>query len=31
MAVDPDYGNDRERDGFWNACRVHHYPAAADS
>ncbi len=26
MAVDPDYGNDRERDGFWNACRVHHYP-----
>jgi hypothetical protein len=26
MRVDPDFGNDPERDGFWNACRVHHYP-----
>jgi len=26
MAVDADFGNDPERDGFWNACRVHHYP-----
>src|ERR1700694_4803897 len=26
MKVDADFGNDPKRDGFWNACRVHHYP-----
>ncbi|MEA2413854.1 MAG: hypothetical protein QOI58_511 [Thermoanaerobaculia bacterium] len=26
MAVNLDFGNDPQRDGFWNACRVHHYP-----
>lgn len=26
MRVEPDYGNDPKRDGFWNACRMHHYP-----
>jgi hypothetical protein len=26
MSVDASFGNDPERDGFWNACRVHHYP-----
>ncbi len=26
MRVAPDFGNDPARDGFWNACRVHHYP-----
>jgi hypothetical protein len=26
MAVDPAFSNDPERDGFWNACRIHHYP-----
>jgi|GEM_PF-2256611 len=26
MMVDADFGKDPKRDGFWNACRVHHYP-----
>jgi hypothetical protein len=26
MGVDPDFGSNPERDRFWNACRVHHYP-----
>ena len=26
MGVDPAFGSDPERDRFWNACRVHHYP-----
>src|SRR5437870_2476836 len=26
MRVDVDFGEDPKRDGFWNACRVHHYP-----
>jgi hypothetical protein len=26
MGVDPSFGSDPERDRFWNACRVHHYP-----
>lgn len=26
MKVAPDFGDRPERDKFWNACRVHHYP-----
>jgi hypothetical protein len=26
MRVAPDFGSDPARDGYWNACRVHHYP-----
>jgi hypothetical protein len=26
MNVASDFGSDPARDGFWNACRVHHYP-----
>ena len=26
MRVAPDLGSDPVRDGYWNACRVHHYP-----
>jgi hypothetical protein len=26
MGVDPSFGSEPERDRFWNACRVHHYP-----
>ena len=26
MGVDPSFGSNPERDRFWNACRVHHYP-----
>jgi hypothetical protein len=26
MRVAPDFGDDAARDGYWNACRVHHYP-----
>src|ERR1700692_1152753 len=26
MGVDPAFGSNPERDRFWNACRVHHYP-----
>jgi hypothetical protein len=26
MHVAQDFGSDPARDGFWNACRVHHYP-----
>ena len=26
MKVDRDFGENPKRDGFWNACRVHHYP-----
>jgi hypothetical protein len=26
MRVSEDFGNVPERDGFWNACRIHHYP-----
>jgi hypothetical protein len=26
MRVAPGFGEDPARDGFWNACRVHHYP-----
>jgi hypothetical protein len=26
MRVDQSFGDVPERDGFWNACRVHHYP-----
>jgi hypothetical protein len=26
MRVAPDFGADPPRDGYWNACRVHHYP-----
>ena len=22
----PEYGNNLDRDAFWNACRIHHYP-----
>lgn len=24
--MDTEFGNDPNRDGFWNACRIHHYP-----
>lgn len=27
MRVAPDFGENPVRDGFWNACRVHHYPS----
>jgi hypothetical protein len=27
MGVAGDFGDQPVRDGFWNACRVHHYPA----
>ncbi len=27
MDVAVDFGDDPIRDGFWNACRVHHYPS----
>jgi hypothetical protein len=26
MRVDPSFGSSPERDRFWDACRVHHYP-----
>src|SRR6185312_14440020 len=26
MGVAPDFGSNPERDRFWNACRIHHYP-----
>jgi hypothetical protein len=26
MRVDTEFGNVPEKDGFWNACRIHHYP-----
>lgn len=26
MSVNEEFGSDPERDGFWNACRIHHYP-----
>jgi hypothetical protein len=26
MGVEPSFGGDPERDRFWNACRIHHYP-----
>ena len=26
MGVEADFGSNPERDRFWNACRVHHYP-----
>jgi hypothetical protein len=26
MRVAADFGSDAARDGYWNACRVHHYP-----
>ncbi len=26
LGVAEDFGNNPERDGFWNACRIHHYP-----
>lgn len=26
MRVSPSFGSDPERDRFWDACRVHHYP-----
>ena len=26
MHVAPRFGDDAARDGYWNACRVHHYP-----
>lgn len=26
MRVAPDFGGDAARDGYWNACRGHHYP-----
>lgn len=26
MRVDAGFGSDPEKDGFWNACRIHHYP-----
>jgi hypothetical protein len=26
MGVEPSFGSNPERDRFWNACRVHHYP-----
>ena len=26
MKVAPDFGSDPPRHGYWNACRVHHYP-----
>jgi hypothetical protein len=26
MRVATDFGSDAARDGYWNACRVHHYP-----
>lgn len=26
MQVNEDFGCDPVRDGFWNACRIHHYP-----
>jgi len=27
LGIDEDFGNNPKRDGFWNACRIHHYPA----
>ena len=24
--LEPNFGSDAIRDGFWNACRIHHYP-----
>jgi len=27
LGMDEGFGNDPEQDGFWNACRIHHYPA----
>lgn len=27
MDVRKDFADDPDRDGFWNACRVHHYPS----
>lgn len=27
LGIAEDFGNDPKRDGFWNACRVHHYPS----
>jgi len=26
MRVRADFGSDPEKDRFWNACRIHHYP-----
>ena len=26
LDLNPDFGNDPARDGWWNACRIHHYP-----
>lgn len=26
MRVNIDFGSNPEQDGFWNACRIHHYP-----
>lgn len=26
MGLDEGFGNNPDRDGFWNACRIHHYP-----
>lgn len=26
MGLFQGFGNDPDRDGFWNACRIHHYP-----
>ncbi len=27
LDINEDFGNNPERDGFWNACRIHHYPS----
>ncbi len=27
VGIDLDFGNNPKRDGFWNACRIHHYPS----
>ncbi len=27
LGISSDFGNNPKRDGFWNACRIHHYPS----
>ncbi len=27
LGIAEDFGNQPKRDGFWNACRIHHYPS----
>jgi len=27
LGIDEDFGNNPDNDGYWNACRIHHYPS----